>query len=168
MIVTRSPALAVLAVSAAILGACSTATSAPPHLAVSAAPLPIAGLDWTLTIDTPEAQLAYGTPESDDLRLGLSCRRGDARLEITAARPSPARELLLESGGETERFRVASEPAEVHEGVFLTGEGRTDQPLFQRFRKVGWMAGWQDGRRETYVPHAETAPDIERFFAYCG
>lgn len=164
----RLSALALLSIAAAAVSACSTTAPVAPSAVVAGAPVPIAGLDWHLTIDEAEAKLAYGLEESDELKLGLTCERGSGRLEINAMRPAGVRELYLESGGETERFAARAEPSGLHEGVFLTAQARTSTPVFQRFRKVGWLADLQNGRRETYAPHAEATPSIERFFAFCG
>jgi hypothetical protein len=56
----------------------------------------------------------------------------------------------------------------LHDGVLLTAEAAAGAPVFQRFRRLGWMALWQDGEREAYAPHPESEPNIERFFAFCG
>lgn len=148
--------------------ACASVEAPTPPAVTSSAPRPVEGYDWHLSIDEPEARLAYGLAESDELRLGLTCARGSGRLELSAMRPAGVREIHLESGGETERFPARSEPSELHEGVFLTAGTRTAEPVFQRFRKVGWLADWQGTARETYVPHPASAADIERFFAFCG
>ncbi len=150
------------------MAACASVESPAPVTASSGAPVPIEGYDWHFSTDETEAKLAYGLAESDELRLGLTCTQGSGRLEISAMRPAGVREIHLESGGETERFPARSEPSQLHEGVFLTAESRTAEPVFQRFRKVGWLADWQGTKRETYVPHPAAAPDIERFFAFCG
>lgn len=162
--------LHVLPLGLLIVGAAACATvEAPAQAAVSsAAPAPVEGYDWHLSTDQTEARLAYGLAESDDLRLGLTCTRGSGRLEVSAMRPAGVREIHLESGGETERFPARSEPSQLHEGVFLTARTSAAEPVFQRFRKVGWLADWQGTKRETYAPHPASTPDIERFFAFCG
>jgi hypothetical protein len=38
----------------------------------------------------------------------------------------------------------------------------------QRFRRLAWLARWQGGQREVYVPHPGSADRVERFFAFCG
>lgn len=164
----RIPSILAVAAATAALAACSTTAPAPVATASSGSPMPVAGLDWHLTVDEPEAKLAFGIEESDELKLGLTCERGSGRLEINAMRPVGVRELYLESGGETERFAARAEPSGLHEGVFLSAQARTTHPVFQRFRKVGWLADLHGGQRETYAPHAASAPQIEQFFAFCG
>ncbi|CAN5417418.1 hypothetical protein BH10PSE1_BH10PSE1_07730 [soil metagenome] len=152
-----------------VLAGCATPVAAPvvPLLAASA-PAPVAGYDWFYHADAEQASLAYGLKDSDDLRLGLACSQGDGKLELSATAPTGVREIRLESGGDTETFAAEGEPSQLHEGDFLTAESKTNTPVFQRFRRIGWMAQWHGDRRETYVAHAATGSDIERFFAFCG
>lgn len=129
----------------------------------------VADHDWFYHRDGEEARLAYGLAESDDLRLGLDCRQGSGRLALSAVGgPDAKPEIHVEAGGETERFAARSEPSQLHEGVFLTAEAAADAPVFQRFRRAGWLALWRNGERQAYAPHPESAPNIERFFAFCG
>ncbi|HRJ64584.1 hypothetical protein [Brevundimonas sp. UBA2416] len=168
----RAPVLIVL--SGLLLGASACATvEAPvepaPAVASSGPPTPIADHDWFYHRDGEEARLVYGLAESDDLRLGLDCRQGSGRLALSAVGgPDAKPEIYIEAGGETERFMAQSEPSELHEGVFLTAEADADAPVFQRFRRIGWLALWVDGERQAYAPHPESAPNIERFFVFCG
>jgi hypothetical protein len=152
-----------------LAGACASIDpSAPASPPLASAPAPVAGQDWFYHVDGGEARLAYGVEASDDLRLGLSCARGAGRLELSTHTQRAASDIHLESGGETERFPARSEPSELDDGVFLTAEAATAVPVFQRFRRVGWLAQWQDGARQVYAPHPVSAGDIERFFAFCG
>lgn len=141
-------------------------TTAPPPLA--SAPAPVAGYDWHFTPESGAGRLAYGVEASDDLRLGLDCVAGSGKVELTAPGRSGSREIHLESGGETERFAAEGEPSEVHDGDILTATASTREPVLQRFRRVGWIAQWVDGTRETYVPHPGSEAGVERFFAMCG
>ena len=171
----RERALFVL--SALAMGAAACATVEPtvpgdpatPPAARGPAPLPVEGYDWFYSTDDDAARLAYGLAESDDLKLGLDCRRGAGRLEMVAIADKGAKpEIHVESGGESERFRAASEPSELHDGVFLSAEASIAEPVFQRFRRVGWLAQWRDGTREAYAPQPGSEANIERFFAFCG
>ncbi len=164
------PALLLLLVGIAVsAAACATA---PPVVApaapLTAAPAPVEGYDWFLNEDGDEARLAYGLEESDDLRLGLDCRRGTGRLALSAEGDVGAHEIIVESGGETRRFPAMVEPSEVSSGVFLTAQARTSEPVFQQFRHLGWLAVRQGAEVHGYAPHPAAAPGIERFFAFCG
>ncbi|WP_269514460.1 hypothetical protein [Brevundimonas subvibrioides] len=142
--------------------------SKAPARAAIAAPQPVAGYDWHLTTDEGFARLAYGIAESDDLRLGLDCAAGSSRVDITATAPMGARTLLLESGGETERFAAEGEPSQLSDDDLLTASAAAEIPVFQSFRRLGWIAQWTGSdSRETYVAHPESRADIERFFALC-
>lgn len=152
-----------------VAAACSTTHQvAPTTMASSGSPAPVAGYDWFFHPEGTGAKLVYGVQTSDDLRLGLTCEKGAGRVEITTTAPHGVREIHLESGGETERFRAQGEPSELSDGDFLTAEAATSTPVFQRFRRVGWLAQWEGQKRETYVPHPGAEPGIEQFFAFCG
>ena len=168
----RAPALPAFAGLALSLAACATVEPTPPTAPPAgpgSAPAPAPGYDWFFHTDDDTARLAYGLAESDDLKLGLDCRRGGGRLEMVAIAEKGAKaEIHVESGGETERFPASSEPSQLHDGVFLSAGASTAEPVFQRFRRVGWLAQWRDGEREAYAPQPGSAPNIERFFAFCG
>ncbi|ADL02161.1 hypothetical protein [Brevundimonas subvibrioides] len=135
--------------------------------AAAAGPAPIAGYDWHLSTADGAARLAYGVAESDDLKLGFDCDAGSGRIEVTANAPTGTRTLLLESGGETERLDADGEPSQLTDGDLLTAAVEADIPIFQRFRRIGWMAQWIGDRRETYAAHPESQGNVERFFALC-
>ncbi len=158
-----------LALAATACATVETPPEPPPAVASSGPPAPIADHDWFYHRDGEAARLVYGLAESDDLRLGLDCNEGSGRLALSAVGGPDARpEILVEAGGETQRFAAQSEPSQLHDGVFLTADAKADTPVFQRFRRIGWLALWVDGERQAYAPHPESAPNIERFFAFCG
>lgn len=158
------PALAL----AGLTTACASVETPEPVAAVAAAPAPVAGYDWHLTPEAGSARLAYGVEESDDLRLGLECAAGSGKIDLTVLAHTGDREIHLESGGETERFRAEGEPSEIHDGDILTASTRASEPVMQRFRRVGWIAQWVGGEREVYAPHPGSEAGVERFFAMCG
>lgn len=167
----RLPALLALSGLALSAAACATVEPQPAGsgAASSGAPAPVEGYDWFYHADDGAARLAYGLAESDDLKLGFDCQRGAGRLEMVAIADKGAKaEIHVESGGDTERFPAQSEPSELHDGVFLSAGASTSEPVFQRFRRVGWLAQWRDGAREAYAAHPGSVPNIERFFAFCG
>ena len=168
----RLPVLIVLTGLVLGAGACATVETPPEPLPVSTtggAPAPVENHDWFYHQDGGDARLVYGLAESDDMRLGLDCSAGSGRLALSAVgAPDAKPEIQIEAGGETERFPARSEPSELHDGVFLSAEAPADAAVFQRFRRVGWLALWQGGERQAYVPHPQSASNIERFFAFCG
>lgn len=155
---------------AALTTACASVETPEPVLAAAAspAPAPVAGYDWHYTPDGDVARLAYGVEASDDLRLGLDCTAGSGKVDLTALGQTGDREISLESGGETERFAAEGEPSQLHDGDILTATAATSEPVLQRFRRVGWIAQWVDGKREVYAPHPGSEAGVERFFAMCG
>jgi len=150
------------------LAGCATVDSAPDASASSGTPSPVAGYDWLLSEDGAEVRLAYGQAASDDVELALSCVPASGRLTLSRPAPDGIRDIHLESGGETERFPATSEPSGIHDGAFLTAATTTDQPVFQRFRSVGWLAVLQADDRTPLVAQPGTAPTIARFFQLCA
>ncbi len=161
------PALVVLGLTSAC-AANRTPAASPVAVPIASAPAPVAGYDWHFTPDAESVFLAYGVAESDDLRLGLHCAAGSGKVDLTVPGPAGVREIQLESGGETERFPAEGEPSQLHDGDILTATAGASEPVFQRFRRVGWMAQWIDGQREVYAPHPGSEAGVERFFDRCG
>ena len=165
----RAPLLILLSALTLSAAACATVEPAAPTAAPATGAVPIAGHDWFFYQDEAAGRLVYGLAESDDMRLGLDCARSSGRLVLSAiGGPGAKPEIHLESGGETGRFAALSEPSQLHDGVFLTAGAAANGQVFQRFRQLGWVALWRDGARETYAPHPESTPNIDRFFAFCG
>ncbi len=171
----RRSALTGLGAAAALIAACASSAVDTGELAPvvqsaaeAGAPAPMPGLDWTYMVDDDEAKLAYGAPNTDDLRLGLECVRGSGQVTITrnALAGEPAR-FQLESGGETETVAAVAEETPV-EGQFLMAELDVKHPVFQRFRQTGWIAQWLGDRRQMMTPQPASRPKIEAFFAHCG
>lgn len=162
-----------VAVATAMTSACASIEPAgrvdvaAPAIGEPSAPVPIAGYDWHLSTADGAARLAYGVAESDDLKLGFDCDAGSGRIEVTANAPTGTRILVLESGGETERLDAQGEPSQLTDGDLLSAAVAADIPVFQRFRRLGWMAQWIGDQRETYAAHPDSYAEVRRFFALC-
>lgn len=150
------------------LAACATQGTVPAASLAASAPAPMAGYDWFLDQDDQELTLAYGVANSDEMKLQLICHAGTGALELAAIFDAPARELHLESGGDTERYPARSESAGIHDGQYVSAEARAKDPVFQRFRTLGWIALWEGDKREAFAAHPASRPQIERFFTGCG
>lgn len=163
------PVVAMVALTSACASVESTGSIAPSSATIAEppSPSPVAGYDWHLTTGDGAARLAYGIAESDELKLGLDCNAGSGMVEVTANAPTGLRTLVLESGGDTERLQARGEASELADGDLLTASAAADIPVFQRFRRLGWMAQWIGDQRETYVAHPRSQVDVERFFALC-
>ncbi len=160
------PLLPLLALSA--LAACATPAPVSTSMADAGAPAPTPNYDWFLNQDARENTLAYGVANSDEVKLKLFCGSGSGALDLAAVLEKPSRQLHLESGGDTERYRASSEPAGVHDGELLTAQATTKDPVFQRFRRLGWIASWSDEERHIYAAHPAAKAGIEQFFTVCG
>ena len=171
MLNMRIPAaVACTSMLALAVAGCSTVGPTAPTAAsqpAASAPKPVASYDWFYHEDAGEAQLVFGMEASDDIQMGLSCAARSGKLDIFAIAEAP-RDIHLESGGDTERFKAGAEPSELHDGSILTAEAKADLPVFVRFRRLGWMASLHDGRRDMFVAHPTTMANVERFFVFCG
>ena len=163
---TRSLAAALIA--AAGLAACAVTPQPARFAAPSGAPAPVAGYDWFLNRDGADLMLAYGVANSDDMKLSLDCRAGSGALIISAPGETGERLIHLESGGDTERYPAQGETAHIHDGDFLTAQAKAGDPVFQRFRRLAWIAAWRGEAREVYAAHPGSEDRVERFFAGCG
>jgi len=171
----RRPCLPILTISTLgllMLTSACAGGAAPPAAPLAATPAPtpapVAGYDWFYTPDGATARLAYGIEASDEVKLGLDCDAGSGKVTLSAPGPVGAREIHLESGGETGRFTATGEPSELHDGDFLIGPAETTEPVLQRFRRLGWIARWVGTTRENYAPQPGSDAGVERFFALCG
>ena len=169
----RTRALLVLSVLTVTASACSTVETADPAAspqpAQQGAILPVEGHDWFYWPDGDEASLAYGVDETDNIWLSLSCLRGSGRLGLLRPAGDGDPEVIrLESAGEHQTYPAQSEPSELHDGVFLTSEALTSDPVFQRFRQVGWLAVRDPQTPVAMVPQERSAGRISSFFAFCG
>ena len=159
-----------VAALSALAAACATRpVEGPVAVAEPAGPAATAGHDWRLIVD-PEgaARLAYGGEDTDDLQLAMDCTPGNPDLTLSAPAPSGAKpEIHLESGGDTERYAAQSEPAGVTDGDWLTAEAALSDPVFARFRRLGWVAMWQGGHRLMMASHEGSGAGVGRFFDLC-
>lgn len=162
------PALLTVSALALTLAGCATHGPSPASLAEASSPAPVPDFDWHLTQDDHMGTLAYGVAESDEVKLQLHCQSGSGALELAAMLEKPSREIHLESGGDTERYPAVSEAAGINEGEYAQAAAATKDPVFQRFRRLGWIAVLEGGDRHPYAAHPGSRSSIERFFAACG
>ncbi len=169
----RIPALTLLFAAGLAASGCATrineTSGTPSVVAASGAPVPIDGLDWHSSVDGDEARLAYGPATSEAVDLGFSCIKQSGRLDLFAVTQTGTEGIFhLESGGDTERYPAIVEPFEPHDDLYLSGSAAASDPVFQRFRALGWIALWTRDQRRTLVAQPGSQAQIERFFAYCG
>ena len=159
---------AISALAALGLAACSTTAPSVDGGVSSGAPLPNAGYDWYLNSDDTEISLSYGLAETDDVPMDLSCEAGSKRLTLllNVEKGHPLR-IDLESGGETETYHATGEAAPLSNGVDLTATAPSTDPVFLRFRQLGWLAVSSGSSRRPLVATPATLPLVERFFQIC-
>ena len=64
--------------------------------------------------------------------------------------------------------RLGNETDTLSRSVFRTAQAKTKDPVFQRFRRLGWIAAWADDERHVYAAHPAAKVQIEQFFTVCG
>ena len=159
-----------IALAAATLVACASQPRAPAPVTapVVSMPAPTEELDWLFAVDGSEGVLSYGTPHSDDLRLGLRCRKGAPTLNlILIAGEEDPHAITLQAGGVTRAFPARAEEEPMTGGLLLTARVRKDDPVIQAFRRDGWIALVGPGDADGYAPQAGTTA-VEAFFQWCA
>lgn len=163
----RTPALILTALAMLSLAACST-TPGPAPSASSGAPLPIEGYDWHLNQDSDEVSLSYGMAETDDVPLDLSCHAGQQSLTLLLnVEKGHPQMIQLESGAETETYRATAEASPLTDGVDLTATAPLSDPVFMRFRQLGWLAVLSPNERRLLVATPDSLRHVQRFFEIC-
>jgi len=169
----RAAAAIVVMALSALTAACASMEAVPlnasPVDTVASTPQPLEGHDWFFDSEDGQAALLYGLADSDDIWLSLTCRRDSGALSLSQpATPAQPRVIALESGGDTETYAARVEPSEMYEDGLLVASAKTADPVFQRFRRVGWLAHYGPDYRATMVPQPGSADRIDAFFAVCG
>jgi hypothetical protein len=140
---------------------------------VLATPTPVSGLDWFVSNEDGKAKLAYGAPNSDDVRMMMTCAKGSGKLSVT--RTVTAQEagtppiLALASGSARGRWLATAAPADDQAGrTQLTIALTTSEPMMEAFQRNGWIEAMNaDGKKVGMAPQTgDTA--IRRFFDFCG
>lgn len=174
--------LPVLVVAGVLVG-CQPATTTETTADDPAQPTPAVGTDasspsndtavadgearWMVSNDGENRYLAFAVPESDDVRLALSCGPGERFVRLW-------RETW---DGDPPEFRLASGevstsfPGEVNaEGMApqLDGVAPARAPVFLAFRATGHLTLTVNGEAHDLSAPADVLPEVDAFFAYCG
>lgn len=159
--------LPVLLVASALAACTTTGKGVTPDLA-SPRPMAAPGLDWILNAQEDSAILVYGAPESDDMRLSLECRGGQvSQLGLVAVGPEGApAEIVISSGGKTQKFPALREEEPMTGGVMLTARADKSDPVLRAFRETGWLSIGPAGRSENLIPQHNTSA-VADFFEWC-
>lgn len=147
--------------------------AAPSAAATLSQPAPVAGLDWFVVNTGGEAKLAFGRPNSDDVRLMMVCAKGSGKVTmsrtVAAADAGETPTLYLGSGSARGKWLASARPSADQAGhVDLTVKTSTTDPAIDAFQRNGWISAIQaDGKTEGMAPHpGENA--VRRFFDFCG
>jgi hypothetical protein len=139
------------------LGACATAPDASSD-----------SRTWITASDGDEAQLIYGTPDSDDAPFSLRCRPGTGKVSLTVNGDEPGSALVLISGARKATFRTTEQPDLLNGGVIRTAETTTGSPVVRSFRDSGRLAFLNRQGRAELPATAEERARIKQFLDRCG
>lgn len=158
-----------IALAAAALGACATQPRPSPAPLSPRPGRPAAeeGLDWLFVEDAGEGLLSFGTPHSDDLRLGLRCRKGAPQFSlIQIVEEDGPRAITLQSGGISRTFPARSEDEPMSGGRLLTARAAKAEPMLQAFRDTGRLDALHPEGAEAMAPQPGTTA-VRDFFDWC-
>lgn len=122
---------------------------------------------WMVSNDGENRYLAFALPESDDVRLTMSCGPNERFVRLW-------RETW---DGDTPEFRLASGDVETSYPGEVTPEGMAPQldgvaparaPVFLAFRETGQLSLTVEGEAHEMSAQAGDLPEIDAFFTYCG
>ena len=120
---------------------------------------------WIFNTDG-EAKLVYGTPQSDDVALMLSCQPRSGQVSVSQGGLRPGDGVTLVSGGRRTTFYGQAEPDQLAGGVFVTANTDVRQPVLAAFAAGGRLAVGGE-RMPLYATEAERV-QIGQFFATCS
>ena len=122
---------------------------------------------WMISQDGENRYMAFAVPESDDVRLSLSCGPGERFVRLWRATwEDDAPEFRLASGDVSTSY-----PGEVNpEGMEpqLDGVAPARAPVFEAFRTTGQLTLTVNGEAHDLSAPAGALPEIDAFFAYCS
>ena len=154
----RSPSLLVLLA----LSACAAPPLAPPPAVDPAADT----RQWFYSREGGRANLAYGTPQSDDIALSLRCAERSGRVTVDQGGLRPGQGISISSGGRSAVLRGRAQEDQLNGGVYMEAEADLAHPVLDAFRRTGALAT-RDGAEVLAATPAEHG-QIQQFFAVCA
>ncbi|RYF95099.1 MAG: hypothetical protein EON95_02805 [Caulobacteraceae bacterium] len=137
---------------------------------------------WSLVESERSVMLIYGTPDSDDLLAGVTCRRGsnEASVHLTVEHTigffKTDNEIWMDRRGEAEpwevkiviagmRVEASALPDEMNGGSILRVDTPTDGPLLAAIGNSGRLRA--KAFREVVDPPPFRQADFDRFIQLC-
>ena len=151
-----APLLALLALSA-----CAAPPMTPPPLADPAADT----REWFYAREGGNVSLVYGTPQSDDVALSMTCAERSGRIKFSQGGLRRGEGILIASGGERAVLRGPTQVDELNGGFYMDAEAPAAHPVLRAFRGTGGLTT-TGGQVLTATPTERSS--IEQFFANCG
>jgi hypothetical protein len=158
--------------AALLLTGCSRPPLAEPSLqAVQDAEITDSlGFDWFFGDTGAAVSLSYAVPETDALKLSLSCAKGSGRvtLKIPAAASAPRR-IRLKSGEATIALTATVEPDPTTDSqVFLVADLNAQAAVLRTLRRTGRIEVATDGSFAFLAAQRDSPRRMAAFFEGCG
>ena len=147
-----------------LIVAAVAACAAPPRTEPVADPAADAR-EWFYAREDGRASLLYGTPQSDDVAISMSCSEGAGRVTLAQGGLRAGGGIDIASGGARDILRGPGQPDELNGGVFMEAQASTDHVVLQAFRRTGTLS---TGGSEALTATAAERASIEQFFAACA
>lgn len=165
--------IAFVALLALVPAAPAAAQTQPAAPAAPAAPAPEAARSWVFD-DNPEAPvLTYGTPESDDVVIAMSCEPADKMMRITEfvgsdqLKPGTKATLKLTAGTASLALTGDAIANEMDGTVNVEVAGPPNPRLFALLKAGPQLVIEIHGSKET-VPLAGATPHVATFEKLCA
>ena len=123
---------------------------------------------WFFNAEGGETKLAYGTPQSDDAPLMLSCTGPTGRVIVSQTGVQAGDGVTLASGGRRTTFYGQAEPDQLSGGTIVSAETKADAPVLSAFRRSGRLDIHENGRPAAIRATPAERAQIEQFFTACG
>lgn len=125
-----------------------------------------AGYGFHYLDEGPDAKLAYGEANSDNVGLMLLCEKGSSVVEVSdVIRSNAAPTLTLASDGRRSDVKVEVQPGP---GASLAvGRAPAASPALSGFRKTGAIEVTYAGLRYAMTARPTEKAAVERFFTAC-
>lgn len=162
---TKAAVLAAAALLLALAGCVDQRGPSPPGR-----PARLAGEGFFFDQDGPEAKLAYGRANSDDVRLMLACEVGRREVVITDAGhgdAKPGQALVLSSGKARSTLPAALLTNEETGGRLAVARADPALPALDGFRRSGAIAVKLGSGEYSLSAEPGERAGIARFFNVC-
>ena len=131
--------LAFFAIAASALGGCASYDPARD------------ARGWFFNTDG-EVKLAYGTPQSDDVALMITCTAGSGQVTFSQGGLKPEQGIAVASDGHSATFRGPTQEDQLNGGLLMEAEAALTHAVEQGWRDKGELRLVETGQRGPMLP----------------